>query len=205
MYSSDAIPNPFIGLQNPFARDADLVRASFGGDDGGFALLVERYTPIVYKFVYRYLMNVDDASDATQEVFIKAWKHLKRFDLNRNFKTWILTIAKNTALDMIKKKKPLLFSKIEEGDQDLDAFLAPYASTEELPDAAIDRQYAAMELDMALGKISHTYRMVLGLRYGEGMKFREIAEILEEPIDTIKSKHRRGIMALRKILGTARK
>jgi len=182
--------------------DEELVSAFLSGDEESFALLVERHLSFVYKFVYRYLQNVDDTNDVTQETFVKAWKYIRTFDEKKKFTTWILTIAKNTALDFIKKKKPMLFSKIEEGDGDLDAFLAPYLEVSELPAEVMDREHIKADLEAALQEIAPNYRAVLNLRYGEHLKFREIADMLQEPIDTIKSKHRRGLALLRKALGS---
>jgi len=182
--------------------DEKLVEAFLSGDEESFALLVERHLSLVYKFTYRYLRNGDDANDVTQETFIKAWKYLRKFDTNKKFTTWILTIAKNTALDFIKRKKPVLFSKIEEGDGDLDAFLAPYLEAPELPVDIIARDHIQASLEAALQDIAPSYRMVLSLRYNDHLKFREIAEMLREPIDTVKSKHRRGLALLRRSLGS---
>jgi RNA polymerase sigma-70 factor (ECF subfamily) len=184
------------------SSDEELVGAFLLGDEESFAVLVERHLSLVYKFVYRYLQNVDDTNDVTQETFIKAWKYLRTFDTQKKFTTWILTIAKNTALDFIKRKKPMLFSKIEEGDGDLDAFLTPYLEAPELPTDIIDRKGVRADLEAALQKITPSYRAVLSLRYGEHLKFREIADALQEPIDTVKSKHRRGLILLRKALGS---
>jgi RNA polymerase sigma-70 factor (ECF subfamily) len=182
--------------------DEELVGAFLAGDEESFALLVERYLSFVYKFVYRYLRNIDDTNDVTQETFIKAWKYLRKFDTKKKFTTWILTIAKNTALDFIKRKKPMLFSKIEEGDGDLDAFLAPYLEAPDLPADIIERKHIKADLEAALQEITPGYRAVLSLRYNEHLKFREIADVLQEPIDTVKSKHRRGLVLLRKALGS---
>ncbi len=187
--------------------DRVLIESFLGGDEGSFAALLERHLSMTYKFTYRYLQNVDDTNDVVQEVFIKAWKYIKKFDVNRNFRTWLLTIAKNTALDFLKKKRPVLFSKIEEGDGDLDTFLAPYLSESEgadLPDEALEKRQMKAHLEGVLQGLAPSYRTVLTLRYGEHLKFREIAEILEEPIDTIKSKHRRGLALLQKAIGGTR-
>ena len=178
----------------------ELVASSLIGNDGDFALLVERHMPMVYRFAYRYLGNDDDASDIAQETFIRAWKHLKKFDTKRNFKTWILAIAKNASLDFIKKKKPILFSRIEANENDLDAFLAPHVEAPDSPSEMFERKSDGAKLHEALEKLPLSYRTTLTLRYGEHLKFREIAEILKEPIDTVKSKHRRGLIFLRKLL-----
>jgi len=205
----ESFHNPFGSLAgrgegrlfaDPSLDDRGLIEQFFSGNEAAFAALVERHLPMVYKFAYRYVNDGDDARDIAQDSFIKAWKNLQKFDTARNFKTWLLTITKNTALDFIKKKKPVLFSKIEEGDGDLDAFLAPYIATAELPSDVMEGKFAAAELAGALERIPSAYRTVLALRYEEHLKFREIAEVLNEPIDTVKSKHRRGLMLLRNLM-----
>ncbi len=191
-----------LANENKEKTDRELVEEFLAGSEDCFAVLVERHLSMTYKFTYRYLNNADDTNDVVQDVFIKAWKYMKRFDVNRNFKTWLLTIAKNTALDFIKKKKPLLFSKIEEGNNDLDAFLAPYLESGDLPDEVLEKKNTKERLDGVLQELAPAYRTVLTLRYAEHLKFREIAEILQEPIDTVKSKHRRGLILLQKALGS---
>lgn len=183
--------------------DASLAAAVIKGDGDSFAALVDRYMPMVYKFVYRYVGNADAANDIVQDVFIKVWKNIRKFDPQKNFKTWLLTIAKNTALDAVKKKKAVLFSKIEEGETDLDSFLAPYVDGPDLPDELLAKKQIKDDLEQVLQQLSPSYRSVLLLRYTEHLKFREIADTLQEPIDTIKSKHRRALIQLRKLLVNA--
>jgi RNA polymerase sigma-70 factor (ECF subfamily) len=180
--------------------DSELVSSFLLGKGDAFAALVDRHASMVYSFAYRYLQNADNTSDVAQEVFIKVWKNIKKFDPEKNFKTWLLTITKNTALDFIKKKKPVLFSKIEEGDTDLDTFLAPFVDGPDLPDQILEKKYLKTNMENVLQKLSPSYRNVLLMRYTEHLKFREIADILQEPIDTIKSKHRRALILLRKLL-----
>lgn len=182
--------------------DAALISSFMKGDGESFAALVDRHMPMVYKFAYRYVGNADAANDITQDVFIKVWKNIKKFDPQKNFKTWLLTITKNTALDAIKKKKAVLFSKIEEGESDIDTFLAPYVEGADLPDELLQKKQDKAGLDRVMQQLSPSYRSVLLLRYAEHLKFREIADALDEPIDTIKSKHRRALIQLRRLLGT---
>ena len=177
-------------------NDIDLIEQSIGGDQGAFAQLIDRYMRGVYLFAYRYVRNVDDAEDIAQETFIRAWKHLKRFDMSRNFKTWIFVIAKNAALDFLKKKKPVAFSQLAEEDDALGAYLAPHMGSPELPDAIFDRKSSAVNLEKAMAKLPPAYRIVFSMRYNDQLKFREIAEALGESIDTVKSRHRRGLIIL---------
>ena len=198
---TSAIPLPGDRAASDRAKDdAQLIEAFLSGDEQGFAVLLDRHMPMVYRFVYRYLGNADDTNDVAQETFIRAWKHIERFDRARSFKTWVLAIAKNASLDFIKKKKPILFSHIENEEADLDAFLAPYAESPESADATFDRRTSAHRLESAVEELPLPYRVVLTLRYTEHLKFREIAQVLDEPIDTVKSKHRRGLMQLRQLI-----
>lgn len=180
--------------------DTQLILESIAGKDESYAELVSRHLSGVYKFAYRYVRDAADAEDVAQETFLRAWKHLKKFDTTKNLRTWLFTIAKNTALDMLKKKKPLAFSKITEAESELESFLAPYVATGELAEVTLDRKFLKGDIDAALAKLPPAYRAVLALRYNEYLKFREIAATLGEPIDTVKSKHRRGLALLRNAL-----
>ncbi len=179
--------------------DSQLVIESIEGKQASFAELVNRHISGVYNFAYRYVRDADDAEDMAQETFVRAWKNLKKFDTSKNLKTWLFTIAKNASLDMLKKKRPMAFSKINEAESELESFLAPYVASGELPENAVDQKLLKGNIDEALAKLPPAYRAVLALRYNEHLKFREIAEVLREPIDTVKSKHRRGLALLKNI------
>jgi RNA polymerase sigma-70 factor, ECF subfamily len=180
--------------------DAALVRAVLRGDKNAFPVLLERHMDSVHKFAFRYVRNGEDADDVTQEAFVRAWKNLRRFDASKNFKTWLFTIAKNTALDILKKKRPLNFSQMAEEEDQLDALFAAHMDGPDLPDAIYERKLVKAELGAAVALLPANYQTVINMRYGNNLKFREIAEALDEPIDTVKSKHRRGLMMLRKFI-----
>ncbi len=180
--------------------DNQLIKKSIRGDQAAFAELLNRHLTPVYKFAYQYVHNGADAEDIAQEAFVRAWKHLKSFDQSKNFKTWIFTIAKNAALDLIKKKKPMIFSMLAEEEGELDALLAPFVGHPESPEIVFDKKLQRSEFQAALAKLPTAYQEVLKLRYDDHLKFREIAEALGEPIDTIKSRHRRGVALLKDIV-----
>jgi RNA polymerase sigma-70 factor (ECF subfamily) len=180
--------------------DLTLINDSLAGDTGAFAVLLERYLGMIYKFSYYYVRDAAEAEDIAQETFIRAWKHLKKFDQEKNFKTWLFAIAKNAALDFLKKKKPIFFSRMAENDDELASILALSAEAGDSPDAMIDRKMLKADLEEALRKLPSAYQTVLSLRYNDNLKFIEIAEKLGEPIDTVKSRHRRGIIILRGII-----
>ena len=90
--------------------DEKLVQIYLKGDGKALEELVRRYLSLIYNFSRRYNGDADNVSDIAQEVFVKVWKNLKKFDKSKNFKLWIFTIAKNTALDWLKKKNAVPFS-----------------------------------------------------------------------------------------------
>lgn len=178
--------------------DKQLVKNYLSGDDAAFSELVKKYLKPVYNFLYRLTNDVSALDDLTQITFIKAWKNMRRFNWNKSFKTWIFTIAKNTAYDYFKKKKTIPFSNFidAEGNNKLENI----SEDEILPHELLEKADAAKELEIALFKISDQYRIILLMRYKEDFSLQEIAEILNLPYNTVKSQHQRGLLALRKVL-----
>ena len=181
--------------------DEQLVALYLSGSEEALRELIERYLKPVYNFVYRYVGAPGETEDIVQDVFVGAWKNIKRFDTTRKFKTWIFTIAKNTSLNWIKKKKPALFSQFEteDGENILEQSIADPMP---LPDELFARSSRAEELSAVLQKLSPRYQKVLSLRYTDQLTFQEISEFLGESIHTVKSRHRRALVALKKILSS---
>lgn len=181
--------------------DEEIISSYLYGDEAAFKKLVDRYTAPLYNFVAR-LGSRADAPDVLQEVFLKAWKNISSFDGGKaSFKTWIFTIAKNTATDFLRKKKSLLFSdmKISE-EEDMNSFAENIPAEELLPPQALQKLEDAQFLNNLLQNLRPEYREILSLHYQEEMTFEEIGEILHKPQNTVKSQHRRAILELRKML-----
>ena len=189
--------------------DSEIIELYKNGEKELFRDLINRYTPPLFNFTAR-LTGQDNAPDVMQEVFIKAWKNIKKFDSQKaSFKTWIFTIARNTTTDFLRKsgsasggKKSILFSDINENvDEDENSFEENIESEDLLPDEALQKLEDIETLNKTLEKLRPEYREVLVLYYQEEMTFGEIGEILSKPTNTIKSQHRRAILELRKIIG----
>jgi len=164
------------------ASDQQLIMNYLAGDEKSLEILIRSYLKPIYNFIYRYVGNGQEAEDITQEVFVRAWRNLRKFDQNKKFKTWIFSIAKNASIDFLRKKKTIPFSEF----------------VENIPD---NRPLPTVNfLEKTLEKLSPQYRMILFLRYNDHFTFREIAEALREPLNTIKSRHRRAIVLLKKLL-----
>ena len=163
--------------------DQELISKYLAGDEESLEILIKKYLKPIYNFTYRYAGNSQEAEDITQETFLKAWKNLKKFNPQKSFKTWIFSIAKNTAIDWLRKKKTIPFpDDIIETIADPSPFVPEFSLT------------------AVLEKLPTKYQIVLSLRYNDYFTFREIAEILEEPLHTVKSRHRRGLAMLKNTL-----
>ncbi|MDP2668538.1 MAG: sigma-70 family RNA polymerase sigma factor [bacterium] len=179
--------------------DIQLVLDYLAGDEQSLELLIKQYLKPIYSFVSRYVGNGQEAEDITQEVFVRVWRNLKKFDQEKSFKTWIFSIAKNASLDFLKKKKAIPFSEFdtEEGGNRITDTLADPSP---LPLELLEKAGMAKILNMAMEKLSPQYRMVLFLRYNDHFNFREIAESMGEPLHTVKSRHRRALIKLKELL-----
>jgi RNA polymerase sigma-70 factor, ECF subfamily len=182
-----------------YASDEEIVALYKEGQEEVLKELIERYTPLLYNFTAR-LTDKNSASDIVQETFIKVWKNLRKFDpAKASFKTWIFTIAKNTAMDFLRKKKSLLFSDMEKEEDG--SFSENIADENLLPHEALQKLQDSELLNKVLDKIPVHYKTILTLHYQEDMTFDEIGKILDKPLNTVKSQHYRALILLRKILG----
>ncbi|MFN3301830.1 MAG: RNA polymerase sigma factor [Patescibacteria group bacterium] len=182
--------------------DENLIDQYLKGDERALEILIKRYLKPIFSFIFRFVRDSQEAEDITQEVFVKVWRNLKRFDKKRKFKTWIFTIAKNSCLDWLKKKKEITFSEIEE---EKNSFVENIPDRCLLPNEIFEREDLVNLLNEALEKLSPKYKMVLLLRYNDHFTFKEIAETLEEPLNTIKSRHKRAIDKLKIFLKSKNK
>ncbi|MFA5095492.1 MAG: sigma-70 family RNA polymerase sigma factor [Candidatus Paceibacterota bacterium] len=185
--------------------DEEIIALYKNGDQEAFKGLISRYSSPLYNFTAR-LTDKNNASDVVQETFIKVWKNLHKFDPSKaSFKTWIFTIAKNTATDFLRKKKSLSFSDMEEsinkdGSENINSFSENIPDEELIPDEALQKLQDSMLLNKVLDKLPIHYKTILVLHYQEDMTFDEIGKVLDKPLNTVKSQHHRAIVLLRKMI-----
>lgn len=177
--------------------DGQLILNYLEGDEKALNVLVDRYLKDVYNFAYRLTNDKQAAEDITQESFIKAWKHMRRYRQGSSFQAWIFTITRNTAIDWLRQKKEIAFSAFE-NEVGENILLATLKDNQPLPDELIARAEDARFVEGLLGQLNPQYREVLTLRYSSNLTFEEIGQILKRPLHTVKSQHRRAIAALRR-------
>ena len=174
--------------------DQELVASYRKGDDDALSVLIRRHTDAVYRFLVRMVGDASTAEDLVQDTFLKAWKHLARFDASKPFKTWIFSIARNAAIDRLRKKDPVAFTRLERDD--VPDMSEDIADDRPLPDELLEREDIARELEESLKTIGPKSRSVVLMHETEGMTFQEIADAAGEPLNTVKSRYRRAIATL---------
>jgi RNA polymerase sigma-70 factor, ECF subfamily len=182
--------------------DAELIRSTIDGDAGAFSALVERYTRDVYGFAFFMAKNAADAEDIAQEAFVKVWKNLQKFRPEQRFKSWLMTIARNTAIDYIRRRRHATFSDFDD-DEGGNSMTETLADDERLADEVASLAESSQLTARAAEGLPDIYRSVLALRYQGDLSFEEIAKILKKPVNTVKSQHRRALSALRELVAPA--
>jgi RNA polymerase sigma-70 factor (ECF subfamily) len=156
------------------------------GDLYAFKELVERYEPKMMRYARRFLFGYDDAQDAIQEVFIKAYRNIKSFDSSRRFSPWLYRVAHNEFINIIKKRgrEPIAFF-----DPDT---IFPHPVSAHPPDKEINEQELKQALEICLDKLDVKYREPLILYYFEDMDYKQISSIMHIPVATVGIRLRRG-------------
>lgn len=180
------------------ADDRRLITECLTGQPDAFGQLVLRYQDRLYNSVYRVLDNPDDTLDVVQDAFINAYQSLDRFNGTSEFFTWLYRIAFNTAISLKRKKRPVLsLDAGKPGESGVD----PADPSESLqPGAELERADENRKLMAALAKLSVDHRTVLVLKDLEDQKYEEIAEIMNVPIGTVRSRLHRARAELRELL-----
>lgn len=186
-----------------YESDAQLVKRVLKGDQQAFARLLERYKDAIYNLCYRMLGSPQEAEDASQETFLRLYASLGNYDSKRKFSTWALRIATNYCIDRLRRRHQgsvSLDTMPQDQEENSEPLIATLVSGELLPEEQLLRGEQSDEIERALQKLSPLYRTVLVLRYVEELSLDEIAEVLDIPVATVKTRLHRGREALRKAL-----
>ena len=174
-------------------RDLLAVQRTLQGDVGAFGEIVDRYTPMLYSLAYRLLGNREEAEDAVQEVFERAFRSIRRFRLDSSFHTWLYTIAINWLRSALRKRR-------RRGSE-----VALPTELRDVHNELLDRgdpsallvEREAYEAAMrAIGSLKATYRIVFVMHYFELMQLQQIADVLRVPVGTVKTRLRRARIPL---------
>ena len=176
--------------------DIDIIGRVLQGDRGAYSMIVERYQSYLYRAAFAFLGSREEAEDALQEIFIKAYRYLNTFKLGMNFKTWLYTIAINHLRRLHKKNSRIIQFQTAESE-----FLEGLPDQKESSDPAIKLLKNQTETDVvnAVNTLKKGLKEVVILYYFDEMSIEEISEILGLGKENIKSKLFRARKILRKI------
>lgn len=163
--------------------EAQWIAEAKTGDKDAFAKLVEKYQRPVYSVCYRMLGTPTAAEDAAQEAFIRVYQALDRYDSNRSFATWILSIASNYSIDQLRKKKVIVLSM----DNKKYGWMAPPDPGPSPEKAALDKEKNAL-VQAILSDLPETDRAAVILQFWHDYSYDEIAETLGLSSSAVKSR-----------------
>ncbi|WP_088105807.1 RNA polymerase sigma factor SigW [Halalkalibacter urbisdiaboli] len=168
------------------------------GDEEAFGELVELYKDKVYQVAYRMVGNVQEAQDVAQEAFLRAYTNIERFDEQRKFSTWLFRITTNVAIDRLRKKKPDFSLQDEISGADGLTYETQIAADQELPEEQVVTLEMQAWIQHEINQLPLKYRTAIILKYIEDLSLKEISEVLDMPVSTVKTRIHRGREALRK-------
>jgi RNA polymerase sigma-70 factor (ECF subfamily) len=182
------------------ADDVSCLQRIASGDQAAAARLYDRHARPLYSLVLRILGNETEAEDVLQEVFEQAFRQASRYDTRRGVvAAWLLMIARSRAIDRLRARR----TRVEARTGDV-------PTLDEMPDAQPDAASALIDEEQsrlvrqALGALPLLQRMAIELAYYEGLSHAEIAERLEQPLGTVKTRIRLGLLKLRDVLTEGR-
>lgn len=177
------------------APDTQLIAQALAGDQGAYAALYARYAAGLHRLCTSLVATPQDAEDVMQESFVYAFKNLRRYDPQRAaFKTWLYTIAVSRCRNTHRRKVPPLIGLSQLFQLDVPA------PDSDRPEAALSRRAAQDAVAQALQGLSAVLREAVVLRYGHGLTYREIAEVMDCPQKTAESRVRLAHERLRGLL-----
>jgi RNA polymerase sigma-70 factor (ECF subfamily) len=171
-----------------------IVRECLEGRQGAWETLMRTYAKKVFNMAYQFCGSREEAEDLTQDIFLKLYHSLPKYDFRRNFTAWLLTMSKNYLIDEYRRTK---WEKTRRDDFD-DRFLAQPSTSG--PEESLVRKETQALIWEGLNRLSSEMRMAVILRDLQGRSYEEMAEILGLPLGTVKSRVNRARLALAEVL-----
>ena len=172
----------------------DLISACLKGKEGAWTMLVNNYSRRIFNLSFQFAGSYAEAEDLTQDIFLKLYKSLKKYDFNKNFDAWLTILAKNHLIDHYRKTK---WEHKQRDDFDEKTISSQPGLS---PENGLLRKEKQKQIWSGLNQISPEIRMAVILRDIQGRDYEEIAAIMNLPLGTVKSRINRGRIYLAKIL-----
>ena len=192
-----ALPLPAVGesvktktgtrtrVDHKNSEEAALVRRVQARDELAFREVVERYQAKVFSIIYGILRNHNDAEDIAQQVFVRVWKNLKRYEPRAKFTTWLLKITRNLVFNELRRRSRHPAVPLQSENDEEERPLKDENAVS--PDATLLEHELQQAVDAAIGQLPETQRMAVILRRYEELSYEEIAEALDQSVSAVKS------------------
>jgi RNA polymerase sigma factor (sigma-70 family) len=167
-------------IHSPFTREM------------GYRLLIETYQRKVYQVIRRMVLIHEDADDLTQNTFVKAFRHLEKFEGNSSLFTWLYRIATNEALSFLEKKKKRFFFSVDDYQEKLESYLDQPGS--------LNGDQIQLKLQKALIKLPEKQRLVFHLKYQEELSYEQMSEITGTSVGALKASYHHAVKKIEQFI-----
>ncbi|MCX7681469.1 MAG: sigma-70 family RNA polymerase sigma factor [Anaerolineae bacterium] len=185
----------YVGRSADVTDESKWITLAQNGDQTAFSRLVGAYQTPVYNLAYRMLGNKADAEDATQETFLRAYVHLRSYDSQRPFSSWLLSIASHYCIDRLRRRRMTWLSLEDEivASDGTGEVTEIYLNNDvPNPESVIAQREQEMQIQRLLAALSPTDRAAMTLRYWYDYSYEEIAEVLNLTVSAVKSRLHRA-------------
>lgn len=193
-------PYPAVTGSQGTASDAELLARAARGDERAVGMVYDRYGQVMYAVAYRIVRQPGDAEEVVADAFAQAWRDAGRFEAGRgSVAAWLTVITRSRALDLVRarSRRERITDTAQRSDPEATLGMGtPGAS----PDAAVETKERERRVAEALADLSPPQRAAIELAFFEGLSHSEIAERLNEPLGTVKTRVRLGMQKLRESL-----
>jgi len=191
----------YRNTRDPETSDNVLFQQALAGDQEAFEALFSRYQRSLFRLIYRYVGEYNEAHDVLQQVWLQLYLSLPKLYPNVQMKPWLFTVAHNRSLDVLRRRRFLSFSEVEKGnEEDETAFLNTIPDTSLTPEELVEQRDLQQAIQRAIQTLPGTYRTVVLLYYREQMSYAEIGRVLKMPVSTVKTRFHRAKPFLRDVL-----
>lgn len=182
------------------AKEKRLIKKIKKGDHQAFAEMVDKYKNKVYVICFRMVGNKQEAEDLSQETFLRAYRYIGQYDMERKFSTWLFRIATNLSIDALRRRKPGVSLDAELLGTEGLALEAILPDNQASPDEKMVQNELETAVQKEIQRLPEKYRTAIVLKYLEDLSLKEISEIMDIPVATVKTRIHRGREQLRKYL-----
>jgi RNA polymerase sigma-70 factor (ECF subfamily) len=172
--------------------DAGIIRDVLEGDKNSYALLVDAYSERIINYLARMTGNRYEAEELAQEAFVRAYCALRSYNPQFKFSTWLFKIATNLCINHLKKRQRVIRVDDYQDEDGQPAWVLPDVRSYGSPAAMTEQRELQRQVQEAINQLSPAYRIVVVLRHVQGLSYQEIADVIDLPIGTVKSRLGRG-------------